>query len=293
MCISFYSIKCSVLEYVLSSMPSHLTGWQMLTSILIILNAVINRGILKHVMQHDQKGHAVQNLLQQVQRRPPSQLLSRLRGLLHLQHYVMRQLFIGTHPRISESVQTGEWIRKISYKHLLNNLVNSTHGWMLSLNYDSSWDEPPSMEVYLHTTIESCCNAFFEQWDKACIIEDVCTLPIGTKPTARPTTEKLPCKSAKWHPSEDLSTCTNSFGECVELDVTAHCCNCLVSNQRGNILLTIRISWRLGWCFEYILSARHSRKLLSNVLLWLGEKLWNWRHMCPRWQPICTKKSYS
>ena len=113
---------------------------------------------------------------------------------------------------------------------------------MLSLNYDSSWDEPPSMEVYLHTTIERCCNAFFEQWDKACIIEDVCTLPIGTKPTARPTTEKLPCKSAKWHPSEDLSTCTNSFGECVELDVTAHCCNCPISNQGGNILLTIRIS---------------------------------------------------
>ena len=95
---------------------------------------------------------------------------------------------------------------------------------MCSLKYDASWDEPSSMGVYLHTTIDSCCNAFFEQWGKACIFEDVCTLPIGTKgPTARPTTEKLPCKSAKWHPSEDLSTCTNSFGEFVNLDVIFHC----------------------------------------------------------------------
>ena len=90
------------------------------------------------------------------------------------------------------------------------------------------------MGVYLHTTIDSCCNAFFEQWGKACIFEDVCTLPIGSKgPTARPTTEKLPCKSAKWHPSEDLSTCTNSFGEFVNLDVIFHCYDYPISNQGG------------------------------------------------------------
>lgn len=75
-------------------------------------------------------------------------------------------------------------------------------------------------DVYLHETLSGCCEAFFEQWNVACVFEDICTLLVDVKPTGRPTNESSdqttnhsaetsPCPSALWHPSEDYSMCTN------------------------------------------------------------------------------------
>lgn len=84
-------------------------------------------------------------------------------------------------------------------------------------------------EFYLHKSLSSCCEAFFESWGTACVYEDICTpLVETTEPTKGsvhqsttvvPSTPKpfdpskpnpIMCNSAPWHPSEDLTTCTNS-----------------------------------------------------------------------------------
>eukprot|EP00804_Cyclotella_cryptica_P030974 CCRYP_013565-RA/>CCRYP_013565-RA protein AED:0.06 eAED:0.06 QI:240/1/1/1/0.7/0.54/11/1844/717 len=92
-----------------------------------------------------------------------------------------------------------------------------------SFSYSKNWDSSPMSDVYLHETLSGCCEAFFEEWNMACVFEDICSLPALEIPTTRPTIESthqstdhsaetITCQSALWHPSEDYSKCTNSFG---------------------------------------------------------------------------------
>ena len=77
-----------------------------------------------------------------------------------------------------------------------------------SFEYDSNWDSPPMNEHYLHVSLSGCCQAFFEQWGKACVYEDICDVPTQRPTTQQPTNPK--CNATVWHPSEDHSKCTNS-----------------------------------------------------------------------------------
>jgi hypothetical protein len=94
-----------------------------------------------------------------------------------------------------------------------------------SFGYNESWDSSPMKEVYMHETISDCCEAFFEQWNNACVVEDVCdSVPLNdagneptdqlaeteSKPTSKPSMAFSPkCDSALWHPNVDMTKCTN------------------------------------------------------------------------------------
>ncbi|KAL3788581.1 hypothetical protein HJC23_005240 [Cyclotella cryptica] len=95
-----------------------------------------------------------------------------------------------------------------------------------SLSYPESWDSPKLSTVYLHETAEHCCSAFFEAWNKICVIEDVCdleqfngtatiseetiTTSTGTTPRSVTTTGGACDFDTAWHPSLDFTRCTNS-----------------------------------------------------------------------------------
>lgn len=93
-------------------------------------------------------------------------------------------------------------------------------------------------QFYLHKSLSSCCEAFFDGWGKACVFEDICTMPelaeTTTTSSSLSTATDKPCNATKWHPSADGSTCTNSHGFPVQwsspslsqsyLHDTAHTC---------------------------------------------------------------------
>ncbi|KAL7481441.1 hypothetical protein ACHAW6_007120 [Cyclotella cf. meneghiniana] len=105
-----------------------------------------------------------------------------------------------------------------------------------SIGYPMSWDSLPLSIAFLHETADGCCDVFFRAWGNECIIEDACQLESEETPSIQPASipvkkwtetevptnrfltppldpdTSLSCDSALWHPSDDYSKCTNSFG---------------------------------------------------------------------------------
>jgi hypothetical protein len=117
------------------------------------------------------------------------------------------------HPSDDFSKCTNRLVAAFTKCYTIQHILILANSWFqLSAGYDSNWDSPPMDEFYLHKSLSSCCEAFFDGWGKACVFEDVCAMPDTTKTSTTATTSAKPCNATKWHPSEDGSTCTNSHG---------------------------------------------------------------------------------
>eukprot|EP00956_Cyclotella_meneghiniana_P003035 scaffold3735_cov82-Cyclotella_meneghiniana.AAC.10 len=83
-----------------------------------------------------------------------------------------------------------------------------------SLSYDNGWNFQPLKDTYLHVKLSDCCEAFFEAWNKDCVVEDVCTGETKTIESSTSTETTVvatenSCGLNSWHPSSDFSSCSN------------------------------------------------------------------------------------
>jgi len=106
-------------------------------------------------------------------------------------------------------------------------------------NFPSQWNSPGLSAYMMFDDFSDCCEKHFPDVAPSCRKDDICVegggaLASTSTVTASPTVSVAPtssCPSAKWHPSQDFSRCTNAFdyptsweGSSVMFDDVTMCC---------------------------------------------------------------------
>jgi len=99
---------------------------------------------------------------------------------------------------------------------MANAVVGVIGGCSNDAGYSESWNENPGMLLF--DTAEECCNTHLIPYGLKCVIRDTClaNTTIDPRPsnTGSPDGDDLPsssCESAKWHPTEGFTKCTNDL----------------------------------------------------------------------------------